>query len=188
MTFAPPVPGARICSYQYEVRERPTYTTEHMGMDICGECGLGVFSPLPGRAKDVHTTEVGGLTVVVEHRPDLFLRYAHLERALVVPGQSVGTGQLIAVLGRSGTAALGCHLHFAATHVWWPPETHRIYREEDHLDLRSLLESIGITEDDRHLVWKPGYPKHGSGVGSALLLGAGLGLAYLVGSKLMGSK
>lgn len=158
--FAPPVIGARICEYQYTIRIRDEYATTHMGLDICGDCGDLILCPRFGKVKDIHTTDLGGLTLVVQHAANVFSRYAHTEKLLVRPGQLVYQGQPIGLVGRSGRTAdgrpVGCHLHFAVTNTWVPPGT-RIYREYDHLDALDFLSDSGIVDQDRRLVWKRGY-------------------------------
>lgn len=52
-----------------------------------------------------------GLLVIVEHKEPFITVYAHLNEARVKAGQSIGRGETIGTVGRSGGASVP-HLHF----------------------------------------------------------------------------
>lgn len=83
----------------------------HKGMDIAMPIGQDVPAADAGRVTFAGTQGSYGLTVVVEHRPGLVSRYAHLSELAVAEGDEVAAGQTLAKSGASGRAT-GPHLHF----------------------------------------------------------------------------
>ncbi|NLB63158.1 MAG: M23 family metallopeptidase [Fibrobacter sp.] len=83
----------------------------HHGLDFSTFEGDTVFAPGSGIVGSIrHDYGFGNqMTLVHNKRTETF--YAHLQRSLVRPGQSVKRGQPIALVGQSGRAA-GPHLHY----------------------------------------------------------------------------
>lgn len=103
-----PVTGLITSGYGY----RATFKRMHKGVDIHLQVGDTVRSALDGTISRVdYETKGYGLFVVIKHSDGLETRYAHLSRALVVPGMHVMAGEAIALGGNTGNST-GPHLHF----------------------------------------------------------------------------
>jgi murein DD-endopeptidase MepM/ murein hydrolase activator NlpD len=107
--FGVPMDGLNYWNYG------PRWGRFHAGTDIAVLGGNDrVRAPLPGRV-----TAVGwlnhysgyGLVVKVRHEYGLATIYAHLERATVRVGETVGKGDLLGRAGCTGSCT-GEHLHF----------------------------------------------------------------------------
>jgi murein DD-endopeptidase MepM/ murein hydrolase activator NlpD len=86
-------------------------TRHHRGVDLRAAYGTEVPAPAAGRVVSVGDHGGYGLSIVVEHRPGVQTRYAHLSAALVQPGQPIAAGQPIGRVGTSGRSTAP-HLHF----------------------------------------------------------------------------
>jgi len=102
-----PVEGRVVSRYG-----RPRRTHRHQGIDI----GAGRGTPIRAVADGV--VEVAaenrgsyGRLVTIEHGGGLVSYYGHNMKNLVVPGQQVAAGTIIALVGHTGNAS-GDHLHF----------------------------------------------------------------------------
>jgi murein DD-endopeptidase MepM/ murein hydrolase activator NlpD len=84
----------------------------HEGIDIVNEVGTNVYAAGDGVVHFAGRTAGGyGIVIELNHGYGYSSLYAHLEKVLVRPGQSVRRGELIAKCGRSGLVS-GPHLHF----------------------------------------------------------------------------
>lgn len=85
----------------------------HQGVDIGARCGTPLVAALPGKVTRRATHPAAGNYLVIGVTGlNVEIAYMHLARpAEVRPGQSVGAGQAVGVVGDSGNAS-GCHLHF----------------------------------------------------------------------------
>jgi murein DD-endopeptidase MepM/ murein hydrolase activator NlpD len=93
----------------------------HAGQDILASCGLPEVAARAGKVIDAGYGGAAGYFVAVHTLDtpyDYF--YAHLRsQAVVRPGQTVSTGQLVGYVGETGDA-VGCHLHFELWQgAWW---------------------------------------------------------------------
>ena len=86
----------------------------HAGVDLRAAYGREVGAAETGRVVQAGEQGGYGLTVVVEHRPGIQTRYAHLSSILVQPGERVAARQTIGRAGQTGRAT-GTHLHFEVT-------------------------------------------------------------------------
>lgn len=83
-------------------------------VDIAGRCGAPLYAAFAG---EVRETRSGGWNggygtyVDIDHSDGIVTRYAHAEKILVVEGQMVVAGEMIAVMGQTGDST-GCHVHF----------------------------------------------------------------------------
>lgn len=83
----------------------------HSGIDIGAGYGAGVGAAAAGRVVSTGWDGGYGKCVLINHGNGLVTRYAHLSQINVRSGQSVGSGQLIGLVGRTGRST-GPHLHF----------------------------------------------------------------------------
>ncbi len=84
----------------------------HEGIDIVNDVGASVYTAADGVVHFAGRTAGGyGVVIEVSHGYGYSTLYAHLDKVLVRPGQSVRRGELIGKCGRSGLVS-GPHLHF----------------------------------------------------------------------------
>jgi len=83
----------------------------HYGMDFTAAVGTDVFATGIGVVKSA-TREVGyGNTIVIDHGYGYETYYAHLSRINVTVGQKVNRGDVIGLVGSTGTSTAP-HLHY----------------------------------------------------------------------------
>jgi len=95
----------------------------HHGIDLGGSRGDVVFTAAPGTVIAAGWFRGYGRRVVVRHGPDLETWYGHLDRVLVVPGDEVGIGDPVGLMGASGRTT-GPHLHFEVREQDEPVDPH----------------------------------------------------------------
>ncbi|MEO1067909.1 MAG: peptidoglycan DD-metalloendopeptidase family protein [Cyanobacteria bacterium J06638_6] len=84
----------------------------HAGTDIAAPTGTPVLATRAGRVTVSNVLGGYGLTVILRHGDnDLESRYAHLSQIAVRPGEWVEQGEVIGLVGSTGTST-GPHLHF----------------------------------------------------------------------------
>jgi murein DD-endopeptidase MepM/ murein hydrolase activator NlpD len=90
---------------------------EHTGLDLGAPCGTPVAAAAAGRVVDAGSVRGYGMRVVVAHAPvgadgvRLSTTYNHLSRIDVAPGDDLGRGATLGLVGSTGYST-GCHLHF----------------------------------------------------------------------------
>lgn len=90
----------------------------HNGTDFAIPPGTDVLAAAPGRVLRVSSEfHRGGRKVFLDHGRGLVTTYNHLARPLVVPGQRVRRGELLAISGYSGIDAV-------VGFPWAPPHLH----------------------------------------------------------------
>lgn len=88
----------------------------HYGIDLRGPVGTRIYAAAAGKVISVQSRISGyGKMVIVDHGNNWSTLYAHLTRYRVVQGEWVKKGQLVGLMGKSGTAT-GVHLHFEIRH------------------------------------------------------------------------
>ncbi len=109
-----PCPAAYISS-EFGGRTSPggIGSTNHKGRDYAASTGTPIYAAASGTVIEVGYNGARGNYVIINHG-DLATLYQHCSRILVSTGQSVSTGQNIALVGSTG-ASTGPHLHFE---VW----------------------------------------------------------------------
>jgi murein DD-endopeptidase MepM/ murein hydrolase activator NlpD len=83
----------------------------HTGIDLSVPDGTPVHVTADGVVADANWGGKYGKLVVVDHGNGIQTYYAHLSEFLVVPGQEVRRGEVIALSGVSGHAT-GPHIHY----------------------------------------------------------------------------
>lgn len=83
----------------------------HKGIDISSNTGTPIYAPADGVVIFCGWSSGWGLTVVIRHTNRISTRFAHSSSILVVVGQSVSRGDLIARIGSTGRS-VGPHLHY----------------------------------------------------------------------------
>ncbi len=90
------------------------YQTYHPAIDIVTSSDLHVYSAYSGEVITDSYKFDNGNYLVIKQDNGYYVLYAHLSQKLIHVGQKVNKGQIIGVMGSTGTAT-GVHLHFS---VW----------------------------------------------------------------------
>jgi len=85
--------------------------TMHEGVDLSLPLGSVIAATANGRVKEVRYCYTYGLMIDILHNNRILTRYAHLQKALVRPGQMVERGEVIGLSGSTGRST-GPHLHY----------------------------------------------------------------------------
>jgi murein DD-endopeptidase MepM/ murein hydrolase activator NlpD len=83
----------------------------HTGIDVSAPTGTSVHVSADGVVVSAGWSGAYGKLVVVDHGNGLQTYYAHLSSFLVIPGEEVRRGQVIALSGSTGRAT-GPHMHY----------------------------------------------------------------------------
>jgi murein DD-endopeptidase MepM/ murein hydrolase activator NlpD len=84
----------------------------HAGVDFAGRVGTPIYATGDGVVISPNSGMSGyGRVVVINHGYSYKTLYAHLQRAIVKPGDRVKRGQIIGYLGNTGSST-GPHLHY----------------------------------------------------------------------------
>lgn len=145
-----PVPNGAITSRYGESRSYGP----HKGIDIAGKLGTTVVAIFAGQVSAIYPNgelDGYGITVLVQHSPNLWSLYAHLAATPLVKGQLVSSGERIGALG--GTAGNGInrdavvtpHLHFELLNQW-PPDGRTSNRLNPNLLLSTLANQKSATQ------------------------------------------
>lgn len=91
----------------------PVYHTQrfHSGMDFTAPVGTEVYATGNAQVSFVGWRQGYGNVVVLDHGFGYETLYAHLFKQLVLPGQKVHRGDVIALVGNTGKST-GPHLHY----------------------------------------------------------------------------
>jgi len=82
-----------------------------MGVDISAPTGTPIVAPADGVISVVGTGSDLGRMIIIDHGHGFCTRYGHLKKHLVQAGDKVRKGQIIGIVGSSGTST-GPHLHY----------------------------------------------------------------------------
>lgn len=95
----------------------------HTGIDYGCPTGTEILASADGVVMASSYDGSGyGLRVIIKHETRKSTMYAHLSKSLVVPGQEVKQGEVIAYSGNTGYTT-GPHLHFEVREIWWDQST-----------------------------------------------------------------
>ncbi len=111
-SFVFPLLSPRLSS-NYGVRKHPIYRSfkHHNGVDLAAPKNSHVRAVAPGRVVFADRLAGYGKLVSVQHLGGYTSFYGHLNDIQVELGQPVRAGELIGLVGSTGTAT-GYHLHF----------------------------------------------------------------------------
>lgn len=97
--------------YNQRLKRNETISIDfHRGIDFKATMGTNVKSVAPGCVVATTNFPVFGKTLVVYHGGNIYSLYFHLLKFKVEVGDTVNSGEIIALSGNGGT---GPHLHFA---------------------------------------------------------------------------
>ena len=89
------------------------YGRMHYGVDIFDDRNSLIYASESGTVTSYTGTHSGyGRIVEISHGSGFITRYAHCEKILVTVGQKVSQGDVIALMGDSGTVSSEPHCHF----------------------------------------------------------------------------
>jgi murein DD-endopeptidase MepM/ murein hydrolase activator NlpD len=83
----------------------------HYGVDLALPCGKPFYAAHAGTVTLSGVQNGYGNVIYIDHGNGFETIYGHASKRLVVTGQKVAAGQLIALIGSTGFST-GCHLHF----------------------------------------------------------------------------
>lgn len=93
----------------------------HLGVDLLGSSDT-VYATASGNVVRAGRNNANGNYIVIQHTlsgKTVYSFYAHLARSTVSAGTQVGKGQQIGIVGNTGSASAGKHLHFAMMNTLW---------------------------------------------------------------------
>ena len=102
--FFPPVKG--IITNHFELARG------HFGIDLVADPNQAIKATLDGMVIFSSWTLETGYTIGVQHSNNLISVYKHNSTLLKSEGQSVKAGEVLAIIGSTGTLSTGTHLHF----------------------------------------------------------------------------
>jgi murein DD-endopeptidase MepM/ murein hydrolase activator NlpD len=108
-----PAPLDGVVSSGFGIRHHPVTGEKHFhgGVDIAASAGTEVRAPSSGTVSFSGTANGYGNLVEIDHGDGTVSRYGHNAANFVTVGDQVKAGQVIAIVGSTGTAT-GAHLHF----------------------------------------------------------------------------
>jgi murein DD-endopeptidase MepM/ murein hydrolase activator NlpD len=101
-----PIEGNKNITNKFGMVQDPFTKMElpHLGLDFAVKEGDTVIATGSGMVEKITKRKHGfGLTVEIQHSPEVRTTYAHLQSVLVQAGKPVKKGQPIAIAGRSGS-------------------------------------------------------------------------------------
>ncbi len=87
-------------------------SAEHPAVDIVTKVGEPVKSILDGRVIFSEYSKTSGFTMIVYHNAQFISIYKHLQNINKKSGDRVKVGEVIGLVGNTGTHTTGPHLHF----------------------------------------------------------------------------
>ncbi|MBC8412947.1 MAG: M23 family metallopeptidase [Nitrospira sp.] len=95
----------------YMYQNKPVSSSFHLGYDLASHAYAPVEAANSGIVRFADNLSIYGNTVIIDHGIGLMSIYGHLSTILVVEGQAVEKGDIIAKSGATGLAG-GDHLHY----------------------------------------------------------------------------
>jgi len=81
-------------------------------VDLANQCGTPIYAAASGTVQRVTFDYRYGNYITILHNGGVVTYYGHLQAMFVKSGDRVNVGDRIALMGRTGTEATGCHVHF----------------------------------------------------------------------------
>ena len=106
-----PVKGTITSQFGYRSSPTAGASTFHEGVDIGVDYGTPVRATASGEVTMAGWVDGYGNLVEIDHDNGIVTRYGHNSMLLVVEGQSVKTGDIIALAGSTGRST-GPHVHY----------------------------------------------------------------------------
>ncbi|ETT76478.1 membrane protein [Paenibacillus sp. FSL R7-277] len=105
--------GSKVITSSFGYRSDPFkgVSAYHSGIDIAGNIGDAVYAALGGVVTSAEQMGARGKYIIIKHDNGLETWYMHLNQMIVTPGERVGKGEQIGMLGSTGRST-GPHLHF----------------------------------------------------------------------------
>jgi len=110
-----PVKGKIITLYGPYKNPKYNITNFRSGIDIEADNGEPVRSVFKGRILYSSWFKTYGNMIIIDHGKNFYTVYAHLEEAFKAKGDAVGTGEVIATVGDTGSMT-GAKLYFEVRH------------------------------------------------------------------------
>ena len=114
-----PLEGRHFFSPVKGVVSRPYDPVQHPYVDISAPAGSLVMTVLDGTVVFAGWSDEMGYIIGVQHEGDLLTFYQHNQKLLKEVGDKVKAGTSIALVGNTGSASAGDHLHFE---LWYDGE------------------------------------------------------------------
>jgi len=108
LIFHTPTRGFISSSYDPEIR--------HLGIDIAASPNESVLATLDGIVVFSGYTIETGYVITLQHSQEFISTYKHCGSVLKKEGDTVKGGEVIALVGNTGTLSTGPHLHFELWH------------------------------------------------------------------------
>lgn len=117
----------------------------HKGLDIDADAGDVIYSAFDGKVRYAKYNKGGyGNLVIIRHANGLETYYAHLSQINVEPNQSVNSGEVIGIAGKTGRAR-GIHLHFETRYYDFAFNPEKII---DFKNQKLISENITLKKND----------------------------------------
>lgn len=121
-----PVSNVKVCGNDWSVyyaSKAKVGRPDHCGIDIASSSGdQAIYAAADGTVVKTGWDNSNGNYVVIQHDlsgKTVYSFYAHLASISRRSG-SVGKGTQVGVIGNTGSASRGIHLHFAIVDTFWP--------------------------------------------------------------------
>ncbi len=108
----------------------------HTGIDLVAPIGTPVHATADGVVTTAAWSGAYGKLIIIDHGNGLDTYYGHLSQFLIVPGQEVRRGEVIALSGATGRAT-GPHMHYEVRLHGTPVNPYKYLASSSHVFQRS---------------------------------------------------
>lgn len=106
-----PAEGWVSSTFGYRISPFTEKREFHKGLDIANHLGTPIIATADGVVTFVGPKGQFGNVIIIDHGHGITTRFAHLDKALMKPGERVKRGDLIAQMGSTGRST-GPHVHY----------------------------------------------------------------------------